>query len=118
MKTKTYTPIPADEAAEHVAIGVHTGLRKGSEAPSSGPLWQAIGASTDSAWMDAAKFFVIAMESMGYVICKVEEVEADASWAAVAETLGLPEIPANEDGTTNWPAFAQQMLDIKNTPKS
>jgi hypothetical protein len=30
----------------------------------------------------------------------------------IAKILGLPEIPANEDGTTDWPAFAQQMLDL------
>lgn len=30
----------------------------------------------------------------------------------IAQILGLPEIPANDDGTTDWPAFAQQMLDL------
>lgn len=49
---------------------MHTGLRKGSDAPSSGPLWRAISESTDSAWGDAAEFTVEGMASMGYRLCK------------------------------------------------
>jgi hypothetical protein len=62
-----------DEFAEQIAIGVHTGLRKGSDAPSSGPLWKAIGASDDSAWGDAARFCVYGLKSMGYKLVKEEQ---------------------------------------------
>lgn len=62
-----------EEFAENIAIGVHTGLRKGTDAPSSGPLWRAISESTDSAWMDACRFAVYGIKHMGYKL--VREVE-------------------------------------------
>jgi hypothetical protein len=62
-----------DEFAEHIAIGVHTGLRKGTDAPDSAALWRAIGASTDTSWGDAARFCVYGIKSMGYKL--VKEVE-------------------------------------------
>jgi hypothetical protein len=70
MTKVTYEPVDKDVAAELIGEGVHVGLRKGSEAPSSGPLWQAISGSTDSAWSDALNFCVVGLESMGYVLCK------------------------------------------------
>ena len=74
MATKPkLVPVPDDEIQEQIAIGMHTGLRKGSEAPSSGPLWQAISQSDDSAWTDAARFCVYGLKSMGYVISKEAE---------------------------------------------
>ena len=72
-ETQKYTPVPDDEAREQIAVGMHTGLRKGSEAPSSGPLWQAISASDDSAWSDAARFCLWGLQEMGYAIVKVEK---------------------------------------------
>lgn len=69
-KVTTYIPVEDDEFAEHIMIGVHTGLRKGSEAPSSGPLWRAIGESTDSAWADAADYCVQGLKAMGYKLVK------------------------------------------------
>jgi len=60
------------EFAEQIAVGVHTGLRKGSEAPSSAALWRAIGESDDTAWMDAAEFCVYGLKSMGYVLMREE----------------------------------------------
>jgi hypothetical protein len=70
MAVVTYEPVDKDDAVEQIAVGMHTGLRKGSEAPSSGPLWQAISASDDTAWSDAARYCVWGLESMGYVICR------------------------------------------------
>jgi len=70
QKITAYIPVDDDEFAEQIMIGVHTGLRKGSEAPSSGPLWQAISASDDSAWADAANFCVYGLKSMGYKLVK------------------------------------------------
>lgn len=70
-KTKTKTvEVDDDEFAEHIAIGMHTGLRKGSAAPSSGPLWRAISESSDSAWSDAAAFAVYGIKAMGYRLVK------------------------------------------------
>jgi hypothetical protein len=68
--TKVWKPIDPDEAQSTIAQGMHTGLRKGSDAPSSGPLWRAISESTDSAWSDAAEFTIEGMASMGYRLCK------------------------------------------------
>lgn len=86
MSTK-YTPMEREQAVENIAIGVHTGLRKGSDAPSSGDLWQAIGASTDSAWLDACTYCIAGLESMGYRICKVEETDEWDKIRQEAETV-------------------------------
>jgi len=64
----TYEPVTQQELADQIALGMHTGLRKGSDAPSSGPLWQAIAASEDTAWSDAARFCAYGLESMGYEV--------------------------------------------------
>ena len=70
-KTKTTTvDVSDDEFQEHVAIGMHTGLRKGSDAPDSAKLWRAIADSKDSSWSDAAHFTVWAIKSMGYRLVK------------------------------------------------
>lgn len=63
-----------EEFQEHIAIGVHTGLRKGTDAPDSAALWRAIGASTDTSWSDACRFAVYGIKSMGYRLVKDEEV--------------------------------------------
>ena len=63
-----------DEFASLLMEGVHTGLRKGSEAPkSSGPLWNAISEavfSDDTSWMDACYFAVYGIKYMGYKLVK------------------------------------------------
>lgn len=71
---KKWQPVDADEVCSLLGEGVHTGLRKGSEAPSSGPLWRAISESKDSAWSDAIAYAVWGLEHMGYRVCK--EVES------------------------------------------
>lgn len=65
-----YVPVEDDEAKSLIGEGVHTGLRKGSDAPSSGSLWRAISESQDGAWDDALTFCVDGLKSMGYVLCK------------------------------------------------
>lgn len=110
--TTTYEPVPKAEAASLIGEGVHTGLRKGSEAPSSMPLWRAISGSTDSAWADAIAFCLWGLESMGYVLCrKVEALDP----VDVLELLGIPApaIPTNEDGSTDWAAFAQALQEMR-----
>lgn len=69
-KVNTYIPVEDDEFAEQIAIGMHTGLRKGSEAPSSGPLWKAISASDDGAWTDAAQYCVEGLKAQGFRLVK------------------------------------------------
>ena len=70
----TYEPVTKDEAREQIAIGVHTGLRKGSEAPDSAKLWRAISDSNDSSWSDAVRYCVNGLESMGWALCRKVEV--------------------------------------------
>ena len=50
--------------------GIRNGLRDGGEAPSSGPLWQAISESDDAAWSDALNHCVSALDRMGYAVCR------------------------------------------------
>ncbi len=69
----TRVDVTAEELAGQIAVGVHTGLRKGSEAPSSADLWQAISKSEDSAWTDAAHFCAYGLESMGYTTTRDPE---------------------------------------------
>ena len=65
-----YEPVSKEVAQEQIAIGVHTGLRKGSEAPDSAKLWRAIHDSNDSSWSDAVRYCVNGLEAMGYAVCK------------------------------------------------
>jgi hypothetical protein len=58
--------------ADNIAIGMHTGLRKGSEAMSSMTIWRAISESQDSAWSDAAMYCVWGLKQMGYKITREE----------------------------------------------
>jgi hypothetical protein len=62
--------VDVQELAEEIALGVHTGLRKGSEAPSSAKLWQAISDSHDSAWLDAAHFCAQGLKLRGYTVTR------------------------------------------------
>jgi len=71
-------PTPEVTDAEFTALlmeGVHVGLRKGSEAPSSAALWRAIAESDDDAWGDACRFAVDGIKSMGYRL--VHEVRSE-----------------------------------------
>lgn len=65
-----FRPVPDDEAMSLIGEGVHTGLRKGSEAPSSSHLWRHISESDDGGWTDALRFAVEGLQEMGYVLCK------------------------------------------------
>lgn len=65
-----YEEVDLETATSLIGEGVHTGLRKGSEAPSSATLWRAISDSDDGAWDDALSFMVEGLASVGYVLCK------------------------------------------------
>lgn len=73
-----------EEAVEQVAVGVHTGLRKGTEADSAMGLWNAISASQDGAWSDAVTFCLWSLEQMGYRLCKEGESPLEARQAEYA----------------------------------
>ena len=65
--------VSTDELAEQIAIGVHTGLRKGSDEPSAHTLWQAISDSEDRAWSMAAHYCADGLKQMGYHVTKDAE---------------------------------------------
>lgn len=67
----TYTPLDPDEAASIIGEGLHTGLRKGSDAPEAPELWEAIHNSLD-AWSDALDYLVYGLDYMGFSLCKKE----------------------------------------------
>lgn len=67
--TTTYTPVEADIAAEIIGEGLHTGLRKGSDAPEAHALWAAISES-DQAWPAALSFLMAGLNAMGYALCR------------------------------------------------
>jgi hypothetical protein len=58
---------------------IHAGLRKGSDAPSSGPLWRAISDSRDGAWADAVAFALWGFE------CGLEKQIAEAEQVSGAQ---------------------------------
>lgn len=66
----SYEPVTQEEATSLIGEGVHTGLRKGSEAPSSAALWRAIAFCDDGAWDDALKYCVWGLDVMGFAVCK------------------------------------------------
>ena len=62
--SKRLPVIGHNELRSHIGEGVHTGLRKGGDAPSGPDLWKAIGDSQDSAWSDAVAFCVYGLRQM------------------------------------------------------
>lgn len=60
--------LPLSGLADVIAEGLHTGLRKGTDAEDSHDLWKAISDSQTSAWSDAAKFCAYGMRSMGLTV--------------------------------------------------
>jgi len=64
---------PDEDIISMLGEGVHTGLRKGTDAPSSGPLWQAISKSDDGAWSAALNYALWGLRYSGWQIVKVED---------------------------------------------
>lgn len=62
-----------EDFASLIGEGVHTGLRKGTDAESAHDLWLAISNSTDTAWSDAVGFCVWGIGYAGYVLRKKEK---------------------------------------------
>lgn len=65
--------VSTEELASAIAEGVHTGLRKGTDAEDSVDLWQAIRNSRSEAWGEAAAFCAAGLKMMGYTITKDAE---------------------------------------------
>jgi hypothetical protein len=84
----TWEPVDADEAASLIGEGVHTGLRKGSDAEGAHDLWLAIDKLSTSAWSDALEYMVSGLEYMGYQLCTRVDAEADVVLADADNTGG------------------------------
>jgi hypothetical protein len=69
--TVTWVPVSQDDATSIIGEGVHTGLRKGTDAPGSPELWDAIRESP-RAWSEALAYFVWGLDQMGMALCKKE----------------------------------------------
>lgn len=72
MADKTYSPISDADAISMLGEGIHTGLRKGTEAPGSHAAWKSIGAE-NSGWSEAVAFALWGLHEMGYAIVKVND---------------------------------------------
>lgn len=66
------TPVDDKTAASLLGEGIHTGLRKGTDAEDSHELWKAISDSDTTAWSDAIDYCLWGLKEMGYQIYKVE----------------------------------------------
>lgn len=58
------------EVASILGEGVHTGLRKGSEASDAHILWEAIADSNTTAWSDAVAFCAWGLSEMGLKVVR------------------------------------------------
>lgn len=72
-KTVTGTVPSKEEVLSMLGEGIHTGLRKGTDAESAHDLWVAISNSNDGAWSDALDYALWGIQYMGYEIVKVEK---------------------------------------------
>jgi hypothetical protein len=62
-----------DAAIRLIGVGVHTGLRKGTDAPESADLWRHI-ANSERAWEEAVEYAVRSMREMGYRVVGPDQV--------------------------------------------
>lgn len=68
-----WTPLPAEKAASICGEGVHTALRKGTNAPGAHKAWRAIADMDSDGWSDAMAWFVWSLDYMGMAICTKEK---------------------------------------------
>lgn len=62
-----------DDLTSLIGEGVHTGLRKGTDAEDAHDLWTAISQSNTTAWSDAVEFCVSGLRTMGFKVYREEE---------------------------------------------
>lgn len=67
--TRPWVPVDEGVTMSVIGEGLHTGLRKGSDAPEAPALWNAIQAS-DQAWTDALMYLVWGLAEMNFALCK------------------------------------------------
>lgn len=70
--TTRYVPVSDEDTTSLLGEGIHTGLRKGTDAPGAHETWMAIN-TNDEAWSEALDWAVWGLHEMGFVLCKVEE---------------------------------------------
>jgi hypothetical protein len=86
--TSTWEPLEDAEAAELIGEGIHTGLRKGSDAEGAHDLWLAINKLQTSAWSDALAYMVDGLAYMGYKLCTRVPAEDEADVTSGDENAG------------------------------
>lgn len=64
-----WVPVDNEDAVSQLGEGIHTGLRKGSDAPEAPKLWTAI-QDSDQAWSEALEYAVWGLGTMGYRLCR------------------------------------------------
>jgi hypothetical protein len=74
----TWEPVKAEDTQELLCEIVHTGLRKGTtedEFKDAEAIWDAILHDKSGAWGSGMFWAVYSLESMGYRLCKEQEVK-------------------------------------------
>jgi hypothetical protein len=72
--SEVWVPVDESSAQSIIGEGLHTGLRKGTDAPEAHDLWKAVSES-DEAWSDALGYLTWGLEQMGMALCKKEKVD-------------------------------------------
>lgn len=72
MTDKNYTEVSDEDFKSLLGEGIHTGLRKGTDAPEAHDLWVAISESS-KAWGVAIAYAVWGIKYMGYKLVKEEK---------------------------------------------
>lgn len=72
MAETKYTEVSEEDFKSFIGEGVHTGLRKGTDAPEAHDLWVAISES-GQAWSEAIAYAVWGIKYMGYKLVKEEK---------------------------------------------
>jgi hypothetical protein len=76
MTQPRWTPIDDDEASSVIGEGLHTGFRKGTDAPEAHDLWVAI-KNSDRAWSEALDFLVRGLGEMNLALCRKAPIGKD-----------------------------------------
>lgn len=72
MKDKTYKDVSDEDFKSLLGEGIHTGLRKGTDAPGAHDLWVSI-SNSGQAWSGAVAYAVWGLKYMGYKLVEEEK---------------------------------------------
>jgi hypothetical protein len=92
----TIERVSDDDFGSLIGEGVHAGLRKGSEAPSSHALWKAISESNDGAWGDAVDYCTWGIGYSGYHLVKGDELPEGCVGLVVAVRIDTDKAQGDE----------------------